>query len=257
VHSHFKRILFPFSGEKGCPKKYSLTESEQSAALSYYTLKFIIDSENLDYAKDFRSLREKLFDRVLFTDRILKYVNQHSKVPIKEFGEIGMSDATFDKVLEGFQLGKGCEITESLLRKGIFSNFANCSPRRAVLNPVAHSARIIEALLSGRGALITGEKNTGKSFAILTYAYLSDFVLRCRAQNSEFSPDFFEVVPKLSFFSLPKLIYLSLTDNESLWESDLREQLSVPQTETEIDLESFIKEKQKKGNRFVCVVDKA
>jgi hypothetical protein len=159
--------------------------------------------------------------------------------------------------LEGFQLGKGCEITESLLRKGNFSNFANCSPRRAVLNPVAHSARIIEALLSGRGALITGEKNTGKSFAILTYAYLSDFVLRCRAHNSEFSPDFFEVVPKLSFFSLPKLIYLSLVDDESLWESDLCEQLNISQNEGKIDLKSIIGEEQKKGNRFVCVVDKA
>jgi hypothetical protein len=64
------------------------------------------------------------------------------------------------------------------------------------------------------------------------------------------------VVPKLSFFSLPKLIYLSLVDDESLWESDLCEQLSIPH-EAEINLKSFIGEEQKKGNRFVCVVDKA
>lgn len=142
-----------------------------------------------------------------------------------------MSDATFDKVLEGFQLGKGCEITDSLLRKGHFKNFANCSPRKAVLNPLAHSARIIGALISGKGALITGEKNTGKSFAILTYAYLSNFILKCKDQNSEFSPDFFEIVPKLSFFSLPKLIYLSLLDDKDLRESDLREQMEIPHTE--------------------------
>ncbi len=129
-----------------------------------------------------------------------------------------------------------------MLRKGNFKNFANCNPRKAVLNPVAHTGRIIEALMNGRGALITGEKNTGKSFAILTYAYLSDFILKCRSQNTEFSPDFFEVVPKLSFFALPKLIYLSLVDDKALWESDLREQLGIPQTETKFDLKNFIEE---------------
>ncbi len=61
-HNQFKKIALPFSLEKGEKKILKLTDSEQSAFLSYYTIKFIIDYQNVSNAygkssQDARSIR--------------------------------------------------------------------------------------------------------------------------------------------------------------------------------------------------------
>ncbi len=56
-HSNLKKIIFYAACKKHSKERLSLTESEQSAALSYYTLKFISDSNNYDYSNDLYSIR--------------------------------------------------------------------------------------------------------------------------------------------------------------------------------------------------------
>ena len=46
-YAYLNKISFSFAEEKGERKIFALTESEQSAFLSYYTIKFIMDCENV------------------------------------------------------------------------------------------------------------------------------------------------------------------------------------------------------------------
>ena len=46
-YAYLSKVLFSFAQEKGERKIFALTESEQTAFLSYYTMKFIMDCENI------------------------------------------------------------------------------------------------------------------------------------------------------------------------------------------------------------------
>ena len=45
-YAYLSKVLFSFAQEKGERKIFALTESEQTAFLSYYTMKFLIDYQN-------------------------------------------------------------------------------------------------------------------------------------------------------------------------------------------------------------------
>lgn len=54
--------------------------------------------------------------------------------------------------------------------------------RRTTLNPTIFTGQIFKKLHDCHNIIVSGEKGTGKSFAYLTYNYLSRFIFRVRTQ---------------------------------------------------------------------------
>lgn len=46
-----------------------------------------------------------------------------------------------------------------------------------------HAGRIIKGLLDNQNRIIYGDKGTGKTFTLLLYAYLSDYIIEYKMQR--------------------------------------------------------------------------
>lgn len=59
-----------------------------------------------------------------------------------------------------------------------------CFSYKTVLNPTKITGDIIDQLFTSANYFITGEKGCGKTFAYLTYSYLSSFILSYRLSSN-------------------------------------------------------------------------